>query len=201
MVRTLDPALTAALNSLTRSPALALTIQDHVQHYGIYQSPNGNDAWNDACIASDNSIIRSYVSRGGFASTIYVQRIIDPSQASQWQSWTALPGGSNTVFQDGGMCVSNNGGGVLRIFAQQGTGGNTLWNWYSSDNGRTWNGRGPFARLLAAHSPKVLGQPDRTMYSFSTMLLAAKTSARPSIHPPGRPSIPGACRRLQRVRA
>ncbi len=141
MVRTLDPALTAALNSLTRSPALALTIQDHVQHYGVYQSPNGNDAWNDACIASDNSIIRSYVSRGGFASTIYVQRITDPSQASQWQSWTTLPGGSNTVFQDGGMCVSNNGGSVLRIFAQQGTGGNTLWNWYSSDNGRTWNGR------------------------------------------------------------
>jgi hypothetical protein len=140
MVRTLDPALTAALNALTRSPALTFTIEDHVIHYGVYQSPHGNDAWNDACIANDNSIIRSYVSRDGFASTIYVQRVTDPSQVTQWQTWTALPGGSNNVFQDGGMCVCYNSNGNVRIFAQQGTGGNSIWNWYSSDNGKTWNG-------------------------------------------------------------
>jgi hypothetical protein len=139
MVRTLDPALTSALNALTRSPALTLTIEDHVMHYGIYQSPNSNDAWNDACIASDNSIIRCYVSRGGFASTVYVQRITDPSQAAQWQTWTALPGGSGNIFQDGGVAISNNGYNGLRIFAQQGTGGNAIWNWYSQDNGVTWS--------------------------------------------------------------
>jgi hypothetical protein len=139
MVRTLDPALTAALNALTRSPALTLTIEDHVIHYGLYQSPNGNDAWNDACIANDNSIIRCYVSRGGFASTIYVQRITDPTQASQWQTWSALPGGSGNIFQDGGVAISNNGSNGLRIFAQQGTGGNSVWNWYSQDNGVSWS--------------------------------------------------------------
>src|SRR5579859_1721238 len=31
---------------------------------------------------------------------------------------------------------------MLRAFAQRGTGGNDLWNWYSSDNGQTWNGPG-----------------------------------------------------------
>ena len=141
MVRTLDAALTAALNSLTRRPALTLTIEDHVMHYGLYQAPNLSDAWNDAVIANDNSIIRCSISRGSspFQQTISVQRVTDPSQSAQWWTWTALPGGSNNVFQDGGCCVSNNSG-TLRIFAQQGTGGNAIWNWYSLDNGVTWNG-------------------------------------------------------------
>jgi len=141
MVRTLDAALLAALNSLTRRPALTLTIEDHVIHYGLYQSPNVADAWNDATIASDNGIIRCSISRGGspFQQTISVQRVTDPSQLTQWLTWAALPGGSNNIFQDGGVCVSNNSG-VLKIFAQQGTGGNAIWNWYSTDNGVTWSG-------------------------------------------------------------
>ncbi len=82
MVRTLDSALLTALNAVTRSPALTLTIEDHVIHYAPYQT-GSTDAWNDGCIASDNSIIRVQLTRGGsgFVSNFQVQRITDPSQA------------------------------------------------------------------------------------------------------------------------
>lgn len=139
MVRTLDAALTAALNAQTRRPTLSLTIEDHVLHYIPYQSPGTADAWNDACIASDNSIVRVQVTRNGFASNGMVQRITDPTQASQWASWTALPGASGKLFQDGGCTVSNSQG-TLRAFAQCGTGSSALYVWTSTNNGQTWNG-------------------------------------------------------------
>ncbi len=141
MVRPLDGALTAALDSLTRIPALTLTIEDHVVHYAQYQTPGTADAWNDACIANDNSIIRVQLPRGGsgFSSAFQVQRVTDPTQASQWSAWSGLPGSAGSMFQDGGCAVSNSGG-TLRAFAQRGTGGNNLWAWTSSDNGVTWSG-------------------------------------------------------------
>ncbi len=129
MVRTLDAPLTTALNSLRRRPALTLTIEDHVIHYGQYQSPGTADAWNNACIASDDSIIRVQVTRGGsgFTSAFKFQRITDPSQSSQWatSAWTTLPGSSGLMFQDGGCAVSNFSGTLL-AFAQRGTGGANL---------------------------------------------------------------------------
>ena len=141
MVRSLDGALTTALNNVTRVPAFKLTIEDHVIHYAQYQTPGAADAWNDACIASDNSIIRVQVPRGGsgYVSAFQAQRITDPSQSSQWTSWANLPGSSGLMFQDGGCAVSNSGG-VLMAFAQRGTGGNSLWAWTSPDNGVTWLG-------------------------------------------------------------
>lgn len=139
MVRTLDSSLTTALNSLTRVPALTLTIEDHVLHYAQYQSPATPDAWNDACIAGDNSIVRAQLTRGGFTSAFQVQRVTDPTQSAQWSSWTMLPGSSGLMFQDSGCSISNSSG-VLRAFAQRGTGGNNLWVWTSTDNGVTWSG-------------------------------------------------------------
>jgi hypothetical protein len=139
MVRTLDSALLSALNAITRSPALTVTIEDHVIHYAPYQT-GSTDAWNDGCIASDNSIIRVQVTRGGsgFASNFQVQRITDPSQATQWLAWTTLPGSTSLMFQDGGCAVSNSSG-TLRAFAQRGTGGNNLWTWTSTNNGVSQN--------------------------------------------------------------
>ncbi len=92
MVSTLDGPLTTALNKVTRVPSLTLTIEDHVVHYGSYQSPGTADAWNDACIAADNSIIRVQVTRGGFGftSNFQYQRITDPTLAGQWSSWTTF---------------------------------------------------------------------------------------------------------------
>ncbi|HEU5226636.1 MAG TPA: hypothetical protein VFU49_02410 [Ktedonobacteraceae bacterium] len=141
MVRSLDSALVNALNSVTRRPALSLTVEDHVIHYGLYQSPGTADAWNDACIASDNSIIRVQVTRGGsgFVSNFQVQRITDPTQAAQWATWTTLSGSAGLMFQDGGCAVSNSGG-TLFAFAQRGTGGNNLWVWASANNGVAWTG-------------------------------------------------------------
>ncbi|HEV2581016.1 MAG TPA: hypothetical protein VGT44_09200, partial [Ktedonobacteraceae bacterium] len=141
MVRSLDSALTNALNGATRVPVIRLVAEDRVAHYAQYQTPGSADAWHDACIANDYSIVRVQLPRGGsgFANAFQVQRITDPSQASQWSAWTNLPGSSGSMFQDGGCAISNNAG-TLRAFAQRGTGGNTLWAWTSSNNGVTWSG-------------------------------------------------------------
>lgn len=141
MVRTLDTPLKNALNNVTRRPAITLTIEDHVIHYSPYQAPGTADAWNDACIAGDNSIVRVQVTRGGsgFTSNALVQRITDPTQAAQWSSWTTLPGSAGAMFQDGGCAISNSGG-TLCAFAQRGTGGNDLWVWTSTNNGVSWTG-------------------------------------------------------------
>ncbi len=141
MVRSLDSALTNALNSVTRVPAIRLVLEDRVAHYAQYQTPGTADAWNDVCVANDYSIVRVQLPRGGsgFANAFQVQRITDPSQASQWSAWINLPGSSGSMFQDGGCAISNNAG-TLHAFAQRGTGGNTLWAWTSSDNGVTWSG-------------------------------------------------------------
>lgn len=141
MVRTLDSALTTALNRTTRVPAFTLTIEDHVIHYGPYQNPGTADAWHDVCIAADNSLVRVMVTRSGsaFTSNFQVQRITDPTQASQWTTWTTLSGSSGVMLQDGSCAVSNSGG-TLRAFAQRATGGNNLWVWTSTDNGATWTG-------------------------------------------------------------
>jgi hypothetical protein len=141
MVRTLSSALTTALTNQARVPALSLTIEDHVLHFALYQSPGNADAWNDACLASDNSLVRVQVTRlgSGFSSDFQVQRVIDPTQAVQWSTWTTLPGAGGLIFQDG-SCALSNSAGTLRAFAQRGTGGNTLWAWTSTNNGVTWSG-------------------------------------------------------------
>ncbi len=137
MARTLSSTLTTALNANTRRPAVSLTAEDHIAHFSLYQSPNNPDAYNDAVIAPDRSIVRAMVTRNGFNSTASYQRITDPTNASQWLNWTNLPGTNGTMFQDGGCAISVNGS-TVRIFVQQGTGGNALYNWYSNDNGVTW---------------------------------------------------------------
>ncbi len=141
MVRSLNSALTTALDSATRVPALTLTVEDHVLHYALYQSPANADAWNDACLANDNSLVRVQVTRGsfGFTSNFQVQRVTDPTQTAQWSAWTTLPGSVGLIFQDG-SCALANSAGTLCAFAQRGTGGNDLWVWTSTDNGVTWTG-------------------------------------------------------------
>lgn len=133
-----------ALAALTKRPDIATTAEDHIQHFQTYQTPNLTDCLNDACVAADGSIIRCYISRGGSSSTCYVQRITDPSIASQWTTWTALAGGA-IIFADGGVAVSKWPDNSLHVYAQQGTGGNAIYNWYSTNNGATWAGPGSIA--------------------------------------------------------
>ncbi len=140
-MRTTDASMQNALASLTRRPAVGLTIEDHTVHLSAYQTPGLADMWSDCCVASDGSIVRVNLTRGGtgFASSFQYARITDPSIASQWSSVTTFSGGSGNMFQDGGCAVSNNGG-TIRAFAQQGTGGNALYCWTSANNGASWSG-------------------------------------------------------------
>ncbi len=140
-MRTLPPVLTSVLNNTTRTPRCILTVEDRVLHYGLYQSLSGDDVLNDACLASDASIIRVQIPHGssGFSASFQVQRISDPTQTAQWSSWSTLPGAAGVIYQNGG-CAVTNAAGVLRAFAQRGTGGNNLWTWSSTDNGISWSG-------------------------------------------------------------
>ncbi|MBX5450135.1 hypothetical protein [Thermogemmatispora sp.] len=143
MARSLPDSLSAALNSLTRRPALALSLTDRVPHYALYQTPGTADSWHDACLASDGSIVRVRLARASsfLAGSFQVQRISDPAQASQWASsaWITLPGAAGVMNQEGGCAIANCDG-LLRAFAQRGSGGNQLWLWTSSDNGQSWSG-------------------------------------------------------------
>jgi hypothetical protein len=143
MVRPLPSALSTALNSLTRRPALALSVADRVLHYAPYQTPGTPDSWHDACLASDGSIVRVRLARASsfLNGTFQVQRISDPTQASQWAggAWVTLPGAAAVMNQDGGCAIANCQG-QLRAFAQRGSGGNQLWVWTSTDNGLSWSG-------------------------------------------------------------
>lgn len=143
MVRTLDGPLTSALAALTKAPAISVQVQDQMPHFQSYQSPAGTDQLHDACVANDGSIVRATITRGGtsFDRAIQVQRITDPSISAQWTTWTTLTGGTNNMFQDGGVCCVNDAiANVIRVFGQQGTGGNAIFVWTSSNNGATWTG-------------------------------------------------------------
>ncbi len=140
-MRRLSNTLIAAINSGTRRPAVTLSAEDHILHFAQSVTTTGNaDSLNDMCVAGDGSIIRVRVTRGTNAQqqSLQWQRITDPTNASQWQSWTTFGGGNTNMFQDAG-CTLLKTGTLLRAFAQQGSGGNALWNWQSSDGGQTWS--------------------------------------------------------------
>ncbi len=141
MVRTLTSTLTAAVSALTRRPSLSLSAEDHINHFATSITVGNTDTLNDACVAADGSIVRVQLTRGGtgFNQNFQFQRITDPTQTSQWQTWTTFSGGSGNMFQDGGCAVSTSTS-TLRAFAQRGTGGNDVWVWTSTNNGVSWSG-------------------------------------------------------------
>lgn len=140
MGRVLSATLATAVGQATRVPTVALTIEDHIQHFATYQSPGTADAYHDASLAADGSIVRVQVTRGSnaFQQSLRWQRVTDPTQSTQWQSWTTFGGGSTNCFQDGCCAVSQNPGGTLRAFVLSGSGSN-LWSWSSSNNGASWS--------------------------------------------------------------
>ncbi|GCE21615.1 hypothetical protein [Dictyobacter kobayashii] len=157
MARVISSSLSAAIQAPTRVPAIGVSIEDHILHYQLYQSPGAADGWHDACLANDGSIVRIRLTRGSnaYAQSLQWQRITDASNASQWNSWTTLGGANSTCFEDGGCALSNNGG-VLRAFVQQGSGGSALWTWNSNDNGQSWSSS-PATVLTPPSSATILG--------------------------------------------
>lgn len=144
MVRSLTGTLTTAVGAKTRIPAVTLTAQDDIKHLQNSLSTSNADCQTSSCVANDGSIIRVKLTRDPmgittFAQNFQWQRITDVTNATQWQTWTTFTGGSGNMAQDGGCAVSNNSG-TLRAFAQQGTGGNAIFTWSSSNNGVSWSG-------------------------------------------------------------
>ncbi len=140
-MRILSSTLTTAVNSSTRRPYVTLSAEDHIVHFSQTLVTTGNtDCLADMSSAGDGSIIRVRLTRGanGLQQSFQWQRITDPTNATQWQNWTTFGGGSANMFQDAGCALMNNGT-LIRAFAQQGSGGNALWNWQSSDGGQTWS--------------------------------------------------------------
>ena len=142
-MRTISSTLTTAIGSKTRRPALKLTAEDHINHLNNAVATASNvDGYYDMCVANDGSVIRVRVTWGGggadFVQSFQRQRITDPGNATQWTTWTTFGGGSGNIWDAGGCAVSNNSG-TIRAFAQQGSGGAAIWNWFSSDNGQTWS--------------------------------------------------------------
>ncbi len=144
MVRSLSGTLTTAVGAKTRIPAVTLSAQDQVMHLQNTVTTSNTDAFSSACVANDGSIIRVRLTRDPagittFSQNFQWQRITDVTSASQWQTWTTLTGGSGNMAQDSGCAVSNNSG-TIRAFAQQGTGGNAIFTWSSTNNGTSWSG-------------------------------------------------------------
>src|SRR5438270_202613 len=129
MVRTLSSPLTTALASLTRRPSIQITAQDHILHYSSYQTPGTADAWNDACVAADGSIIRVRLTRGGstFQQSFQYQRITDPSVAGQWSTWTTFGSGAGlAVWHSSGYTVIYSDGYSLKSATCDDAGGTWL---------------------------------------------------------------------------
>lgn len=177
-MRTIDATMQAALAAMTRRPAVSLTIEDHIIHLSAYQTPGLPDQWSDCCVASDGSIIRVNVTRGGFGFTSNFQyaRIADPSVASQWSSVTTFSGASGNIYEDGGCAVSNNNG-TLRAFAQQGTGGNALWVWTSTNNGVSWTGPTIVENPPGGAATKSIGSAGNNDVFFFYDVLGGETGA------------------------
>jgi predicted nuclease of predicted toxin-antitoxin system len=144
-MRTITPALATEIHAKTRVPAIVLLAEDHINHLeqSILTASN-SDCWSDMCVANDGSIIRVRVTWGGggadFVQSFQWQRVSDPTNAAQWQSWTTFSGAAGNIWGNGSCAVSNNNG-LLRAFAQQGQGGAALWCWTSTDNGLHWSGQ------------------------------------------------------------
>ena len=143
-MRTLSSTLTTAVNAQTRRPAISLSAEDHIHHLNQTITTSGNaDGWSDICVASDGGIVRVQVTHASgpasYHQTFQWQRVTDPTSATQWQTWTTFSGSSAVIWQDA-LCAVSNNSGILRAFAQQGTGGVALWCWTSNDNGVSWSG-------------------------------------------------------------
>jgi hypothetical protein len=148
-MRTLTTAVQNALAATGRAPVISAQLFDPIEHYSVYQTLGIAEGVSAACVANDGSIVRAYVDRpaGAFVATLSVQRVTDPSQGTQWSTWSVLS--SANLLRDAGCTLSNNAG-VLHVFAQSGASPFNLLVWTSSDNGATWSGPTTIAAINAA---------------------------------------------------
>ncbi|HLV97657.1 MAG TPA: hypothetical protein VKT82_03170 [Ktedonobacterales bacterium] len=148
-MRTLTTSIQNALAAAARTPASSVQLFDPIQHYASYQTGGLLEGISAACLASDGAIIRAFTTQptGAFVASLDVQRISDPGNSTQWNTWTSLSSGN--LLRDAGCAVSNNSG-TLHVFAQSGSSPYNLLVWTSTDNGATWSGPVTIAAINAA---------------------------------------------------
>ncbi len=166
-MRTLTTSIQNALAAAARTPAISAQLYDPIEHYSAYQTLSISEGYSAACVAADGALIRAYTDTplGSLAATLFVQRISDPGNATQWSAWTTLS--SANLVRDAGCAVSNNSG-TLRVFAQSGSSPFNLLVWTSTNNGVSWSGP---VTIAAIHSViRGLGSAgqDDIFYAFDT---------------------------------
>ncbi len=121
----------------------------HLEWSQLYEGSEG-DQYNDAVIAADGSIVRCR-SAGG---ALNVQRVTDPTVASQWTTWTTLESsGLSTQCQ---LALVAGAGTEVRIFWLDSADERTI-KWRRSTNyGATWGSAAVVLTETAGRTIKAL---------------------------------------------
>ena len=135
MARTLTETLAAAVDAPARQPAVRFVLQDAEHHYTRFRSDPRPAAGNACFVDASGALWRVDVSpeRGVVAATVSYQRITDPSQASQWTSWTPLQTRVTGAAGVAAGVLPN--GSVMVVYASL----TTLYRRTSADGGVTWS--------------------------------------------------------------
>ncbi|MBV9121240.1 MAG: hypothetical protein JOZ39_11075, partial [Chloroflexi bacterium] len=142
-MRTLTTTLAAAVSATGRRPAAQVTLADDQEHYALFRQNAPAKAVDGcaACTAPDGSLIRAalFDNGGSGNADLAVQRITDPTQASQWSTWTTLVAAGCEASQP--VALSSNPGGIVRLFYGDGlSAGATIKLFESSNSGASWTG-------------------------------------------------------------
>ena len=134
MARTLTDTLAAAVAAPARQPAMQFTLRDAEHHYSHLRSDARAAADNACFVDADGALWRVDVStgRGIVGASIAYQRITDPSQASQWTTWTAL---QSRVTGSAGVAAGTLPNGDVMVVYVTFT---TVYRRTSADGGATW---------------------------------------------------------------
>lgn len=134
MARTLTESLAAAVAAPARRPAMQFTLRDAAHHYIRYRSDARPAAANACFVDATGNLWRVDVSpeRGVVAATVSYQRITDPSQASQWTTWTPLQSRATGAAGVAAGVLPN--GDVMVVYVTF----TTVFRRTSSDGGATW---------------------------------------------------------------
>jgi len=149
-MRTLSATLQAAQKQHITEPAAQVVIDD--RHVGVFRPRwqlyiADTVATGPAVAAAtyDGGIIRARLDPTD--GTLYVQRISDPANTSQWTSWTALESAVSPAAQ---LALAWDGNTVQALFFVAAD-GRTIRMRQSSDNGQTWSAAATVATLADGH--------------------------------------------------
>ena len=140
-MQTLSPTLFAAQRSLSATPTIRLRVEDRELRWQPLLD-NDTSARQTAAISAASAVVRARISAGG---TLDVQRLTDPDQPAQWQSWYTLAEGVSPA-SDVALSALAADELCLRLFCvRTDAAACRLSCWQSGDGGQSWS---PPADLL-----------------------------------------------------